>query len=211
MVLENEDKLREVEQLLNELNNNEWKNDEIEEIKKDIEIIKNEETIKLEHNKLINDNAYFREQIKIAEKNNDEKMVLENEDKLRKTETKLKIINELDSLKLQRKELEKDILDYREQIKIAEKNNDEKMVLENENELREVEYRKKENEQRVEELINNYNDLEKEKEDIEVEKEKEDLEVEKEKEDLEVEKEDNSEKKKKNKKPFWKKWFRKNN
>jgi len=96
---------------------------------------------------LKNDILYYREQIKIGETKGaggyNEKLVLENEAKLREAE---KMINDkMEESNKQNKidEIRKEIAGYREQIKIGETKGaggyNEKLVLENEAKLREAE------------------------------------------------------------------------
>jgi hypothetical protein len=86
----------------------------------------------------------YRANIKKGETKNergqyDEVLILENETKLREAEKELKRL-EKEEIKSQKiSELQNEITNYRQLIITAEKNNDEKGVLENEAKLREVE------------------------------------------------------------------------
>ena len=110
--------------------------EKIEENTAEIQTEKSLEEVQAEVN-------FFREQIRIGEGRENEKMVLENESKLRVAEKML--INKQEERREEEKKnneiaaLRQEIQGYREQIKIGESRDNEKMVLENESKLREIE------------------------------------------------------------------------
>lgn len=81
----------------------------------------------------------FREQIKFAESRDNEKMVLENEAKLRVAEQLLIGKQEQTKNESEIITLREEIKKYRENIKFGESRDNERIVLENEAKLREVE------------------------------------------------------------------------